>query len=48
MQNSTDLCRYFDGMDENDLDRFLDRCEDVLLKDRDHGARELACTRVRC
>ncbi|WOO82107.1 uncharacterized protein LOC62_04G005609 [Vanrija pseudolonga] len=35
----TDLERlYFDGMDENDLDRFLDRCEDVLLKDRDHGA----------
>ncbi|KAL1412621.1 hypothetical protein Q8F55_000368 [Vanrija albida] len=34
----TDLERlYFDGMDTDDLDRFLDRCEDVLLKDRDYG-----------
>lgn len=29
--------RHFIVMDGEDIDRFLDRCEDVLLKDREHG-----------
>lgn len=32
--------QFFDTMDGDDIDRFLDKCEDVLLKDREHGTGE--------